>query len=659
LKKPQIIPLISLMMPIIFVIGYFVVHKPLDAPAAMALMLAVWRVLCAGLLIFLAGGIGYRLFSSQVLHPLANLALQVSLGLGVLSLGILGVGSLIGLPAWLLWIGFPVLLVVFLKPGWRSLRQLGGLANLWAGSNRLERWLAALCACLIGLPLLTALAPPLAFDALVSHLVLPQAYLALEKVAYLPWQIMSGMPQGMEMLYTWMLSLGGGEAAAALGWAIGLVGMLGLLGYLQQRLNERAAWVGLSSLLASFSLVKLLGIAYMDTLPFLYGVATLIVIDAWAREGGWRWLMLSGSLAGLAIGSKYTAGVLALSSLAAIAWHLRRSPEGKLKSLLVFGLTTCLVAAPWLIKNLVTTGNPFYPFFFEAGEMTPIRLAVYQAVEPFGNWLDLFFLPVRATLIGNQSSGGYMFSSGPLLLGLGCLCGLAYRKQTEEGRHSLTTASMLAGSGLVVWAIANQLSGNLIQTRYYISLFPAFACLAALGDFGLSQSPTRVLRPKIILNALLMLVLGLNLVEIGLEQTRTNPGPVVLGLKSQEQYLADNLGWFQPAMQAIRDLPDENQVLLLYEPRSFYCQPNCEPDEIMDRWKVTRAQTTNPETLRKAWIDEGFTHLLLYKFGLDFLVDSGDPNHLETDRSTLLNFLETLPDPINFGGVYQLYSLVE
>ena len=211
----------------------------------------------------------------------------------------------------------------------------------------------------------------------------------------------------------------------------------------------------------------------------------------------------------------------------------------------------------------------------------------------------------------------------------------------------------------MIWVIGNQLGGNLVQTRFYISVFPAFACLAALGDFALTRLELPQVRLGRIVNLLLAMALTFNFIEVGLATLKAGPGKVLTGLQSEADYLANNLGWYQPAMQAVKKLPEGSSTMLLYEPRSFYCLPVCESDEIMDRWKLTRAKFSDPQAIRQAWLDEGFTHLLFYKSGLEFLVESGDPNHSEQDLQSLLKFLQTLPDPVDFGGVYLLYSLVE
>ncbi len=639
------------------IVLYFVSHKPLTTGLAAALALILWRLVVALALISLGGAIGDLLYRRSSTHPLVSLALQAGLGLGAISLAVLIVGSTAGLPGWLLWLALPALLAILFRQVRAWWRQWRSLADLWRAQDRFSRWVAGLSGLLLLCTLLVALAPPVTFDSLTYHLVQPNAYLNDGRVAYLPWIVMTGMPQNTEMLYTWAIALGGNSAATTLAWFFGVITLVGLAGYLYQRLDGPSAWAGIACLLAGYTTSMVMGWGYVDWLVMLMGLGALATLDDWRRSGESSLLVLAGVFTGLAIGTKYTSGVLALAGSAGLLWHAWKRKASFVPAFLRYGLAAVLVALPWFLKNWLTTGNPLYPFLYPAGAVTPVRIQVYQNLPAWGNWLDFFLLPLRATYLGFDSGDGYMASIGPLLAGLGCLAWLAWGKLSGEGRQSLENAAGVGLAGLLVWAAGNRLSGNLIQTRYYFSVFPAFAVLGAYGYWGIRQVELPNIRLGRIVSALVILVLGLNLVEVGTSVSRQGALPVLLGIKDQESYLADNLGWFQPAMQAIRQLPAGDRTLLLFESRSLYCMPRCAPDEILDRWKRDRAALGDAEAIRQSWLKEGFTHVLFYRMGADFLVEANDPHHTPADLNALKSFLDTLPAPVDFGGVYQLYSL--
>src|SRR5690606_338128 len=79
------------------------------------------------------------------------------------------------------------------------------------------------------------------------------------------------------------------------------------------------------------------------------------------------------------------------------------------------------LALPSLLRNLLFTGNPFYPLLLPGGEMDAIRLGFYQGFAAQATWLDALLLPFRATWLGIEgghigTAPGYETSLGPLLL---------------------------------------------------------------------------------------------------------------------------------------------------------------------------------------------------------------------------------------------------
>jgi hypothetical protein len=691
-------PLIALLWLLFVIVLYYSGHKPAEPEQFLALLTVVWRLAVVALLSALAGGLGARIWKGATFHPLTRLALQVGLGFGLLGLGVLAVGATVGLPFWLPWLALIILVVVLRKSILSWLSNWQALGELWRESGPFERVLAGLLGVIFLVTLGVALAPPVHFDSLTYHFAMPNAYLRDGRVGYLAWIVMSGMPQNAEMLYTWAIALGGDPAAAVLCWSFGLLSALGLWGILRQGLNRRAAWVGVVALLAGFTPAWLLSGGYVDWLVFLLALGALALLIAWREDGSPHSLLLAGLFTGLAVGSKYTSAFLALAGVAVLVWHTWKQPRVFFKAALTYGLMALAVALPWFLKNILSTGNPFYPFFFLGGAMTPVRLQVYQHLPAWGNWLDFIFLPVRATYLGFEAGDGYMFAPGVLLLGLGALAWLAWKESpptppyqrgqesppippSKGGQESAThvfsyplyqgggggdsssslylfsTAAILSISGLLLWALGNQYSGNLIQTRYYFSIFPAFAILAAFGDWGLCRLQFGPVRMGRLAAALILLALSFTTIEVTLAGLRNGAPQAALGLKTQETYLAETLGWFQPALKAIRELPEGQRVQLIYEPRSLYCAPRCLPDEILDRWKRAWLSLGDAGAIRQSFRQEGITHLLVYSDGVKFLLENADPHHPPSDLEALEAFLSALPAPVSFGDVYKLYSL--
>lgn len=413
----------ALVWLLLMIILYYAGHKPAEPGQLAGLAQSAWRLLATTGLTLLAGGLGRRILKLDELPPLVRLALQAGLGFGLLSIGVLAVGSSLGLPAWLPWAAWLGLSLLMFRPILAWLREWHALAELWSASGAFERLLASLLGIIFLGALAVALAPPTHYDTLVYHLALPDTYLRVGRVSYLPWLMSWGMPQGAELLYTWAAGLGGIETGALMGWCFGLVAMVGLLGWLSQVFDARAAWVAAAALLGGLTPVVVLSSAYVEWLVFLQALGGLILLLEWVRSGRISRLALAGLFCGLAVGSKYTSAVLAAAGVVLLAWQLRRQPRLFLRQAFIFGGTALLAASPWFLKNLLATGNPLHPLFFNSGSVTAVSIKVYQGVQPFGDWLDILFLPLRATMLGFEAGPGYMFDSGWLLAGLGGLLG--------------------------------------------------------------------------------------------------------------------------------------------------------------------------------------------------------------------------------------------
>lgn len=657
-KSAKYLILIGTLLWIVLVIAaYYLVHKPLLPSQAFNLALAFGQFVVAVGLVSIGGGLGSYLLPDNNLNPLGRLALQAAFGLGVLSIGFLIVGSTLGVNPVLMWGIFLLLGGFFWRSAWRWLKSWKELLLRCYPTSRLE-WAIALGVGVILLSTLTkALAPPTKFDTLVYHLSLPQAYLEAGRIVYVPWLFYWGMPQITEMLFTWALTLAGKEAAIVLGWLIGLLALVGLFAYTKQRLGARPAWVAIAALLAGFTTAESLAWGYVGWMSILYGWSFLVVLECWISNGRRRDLLLAGIFAGLALGTKYTNGVLFLVGVGVIVWVCREKSLWEiLKNILRFGVVFLVASLPWLIKNFLATGNPAYPLLLPSGGVNQIRLTKYQGQALWGDWRDVIFLPFRATVYGLEGGAGYSASVGPLLLTLGALAWVGWKNRSDEQRSALRIIHMVAGLGLLVWIAAARFSGFLIQSRLYFSLFPVFAILAGAGFDALRYIKLPKIRLQRIVSVLVLLVFFFNVFNVSVNALKQGTLQNVLALQSDHDYLVTNLGWYAVVMKSIRDLPPDARVLMLWETRSLYCAPKCFPDEILDRWYNDITLMQSSEVILQSWRDAGYTHLLYYRLGADY-IRRKDTVYQSSDWQTLEILLSSLSQTDEFGDVYVLYSL--
>jgi hypothetical protein len=99
--------------------------------------------------------------------------------------------------------------------------------------------------------------------------------------------------------------------------------------------------------------------AYVDlTRTFLETTAVLAFLN-WHRKQDRIWLVLTGSLLGLAVAVKLLSLGTGLVVLALVLWQAKE----KFKDVLVFSGSLILVAGPWLVYGRWQAGSWLYPFF--------------------------------------------------------------------------------------------------------------------------------------------------------------------------------------------------------------------------------------------------------------------------------------------------------
>lgn len=653
-NTPLLYGLLTLASLLVAMLGYAYTHKPFMPENILGLLTALWQFFVAILTVTFAGGIGEYFLKLEDRTPLVRIALDVALGFPVLSIATLIVGSLLSLE--LLPLG-----ILLILTGILSRKSIATWLRLLTtiNSGQMGKYTTAIALMTLFIFLMQfgiSLAPSIRFDTLVYHFSLPKAFLQLGRILYLPNNMFWGMPQNTEMLYLLAMRFAGAESAALVSFLIGLIAVSGIAGYINERFGKIAAWTAVAAMLAGESLTITLSSGYVEWTVILFGWAALAALDGWFQSMNRKMLVLCGIYCGAAVGTKYTAGIILLGCLAVLAFL----PSGKgwqkrLSGLLTVGGLAVLVSFPWWLKNYIGTGNPFYPFFFSAGAMNEIRLFHYQNVPTWGDWRSVILLPWQATIWGAESKEGFSASIGAVFVGLSPLAWLDWKSRSDEQKMTIKIAVIFLFVGFVIWAIGSRFSGLLIQARLYFGIFPAWALLAGAGMEAVWKLRAMNIRFGRVAGVLVLLMLGFNLFATWTDFIARKPLGYVLRQETQQRYLVRNMGPYANVMETINELPPSSQVLMLWEARGYYCRPKCDADEVIDRWynDINTYQTS--EAVLQTWKEKGYSHLLLFQAGADFIRDS-DPRYTDDQWKKLDTILEELPSP-NFIGNYALYSL--
>jgi hypothetical protein len=186
-----------------------------------------------------------------------------------------------------------------------------------------------------------------------------------------------------------------------------------------------------------------------------------------------------------------------------------------------------------------------------------------------------------------------------------------------------------------------------------------WSVIAAMGWDAAAEMDWPRFRLQKLLSGLTTFMLALAAASLGADSLRFGAAAVVLGVKSEQAYLYERLGWHYAAMEAIGRLPSEASVQFLFEPRSYYAPPGrARPDGILDEWFHARRLIGDPAAIAGEWRAQGVTHVLVHVAGADFLRSEGKDPLTEADWSTFDEMVNEHLDQVeDFGGTYRLYSL--
>ena len=293
--------------------------------------------------------------------PGERIAIGFGLGTALVGVATLIVGRLGWLDPWFIRIGLGLTATVGVLT-----------AQPWRAFGRVREptfWLPGLViAPFVGVMILGSMLPAIDFDVLEYHLQGPKEYFQAGRIAFLPHNVYTNMPFGVEMLHLlgmevlndWWWGALAGQLLVAL-YAPAAAVLIASTAY--RAGSTRAAWIAAIVYLSTPWIYRLAVIAYVEG-PLCFYHAALV----WAafralndrsipRRPIWG---LLGLLAGGTMSCKYPAlisavipfGVLALID----AWR-SRCPA----LLFCYAAGWLIVIGPWLGKNVLDTGNPVYP----------------------------------------------------------------------------------------------------------------------------------------------------------------------------------------------------------------------------------------------------------------------------------------------------------
>ncbi|MGD8374876.1 MAG: glycosyltransferase family 39 protein [Acidobacteriota bacterium] len=479
---------------------------------------------------------------------------------------------------------------------WRGRPRSAGAADL------------VLRACLfvaMGLMLLEALAPPTAYDALRYHLRLPAIYAAEGRWTPVPYEFNGYFPQNVDMLFTLGFVLGAPAAAVLIHLVLGWLAAASS-GLLASRLAGPPAGWAAATIFYTMPVVAINSAwAYVDLGLAFFALLSVHALARWWQTEDGRWAILSGLLAGFALGTKYTgATVLVVGCVVILGRGVgeRRLPGRRLAAaLLLFATSGGLVATPWLARNAVLRANPVYPFaasIFGTPSGDTYRAERHRAVldrpeVPTRSVGDLVRLPWRLTMqpwVRDEMIGPALLVLLPLLFFTAC-------------GGSLWLLAVAVAWGLL-WLVLSP------QVRLYLH---GLGLLAAVAAVAWTRTRARGGWFAGLASGLAMLAVPAGVANLAvIQRGLSDPFPVVVGMESPGRYLARMVDGHRAIQFINENLPGEARVLFIGEIYGYYCRRDHVLGSKFDRAPIVDWIAGSPDL--PAFLDrlreERITHVL-------------------------------------------------
>ncbi|MCH7813218.1 MAG: hypothetical protein IID40_04265, partial [Planctomycetes bacterium] len=466
------------------------------------------------------------------------------------------------------------------------------------------------------------------------HLQMPKEYLAAGRIAYAPHNVYANFPANVEMLYLVCMVIEGDAIDAA--------GVCKMLNAWLAVLVVAAAWLigrqcspvtGLVTGIATAGagwLTYLSGVAYVENGMLFFGMLALAALFKGRADSqrAHRWVVLSGLFVGLACGCKYTAiGLIGLPLFVVLPIVVAGPMRRRVGSIVVFLVAALAAFAPWGIKNVTMTGDPFFPLAGSIvadhppgwGQAQSEHFAASHAPNPNertpGRRLAMFW---RRVLLDGDG-GPIRQRLGWSIFALACWASLTRRRD-----RWVQACWVMLFVQVVVW-----LWGTHLYARFAVPLL--IPLIGLIGNLLLETARAR--------RAVIVLLLLGTASSLGftarLYAQHLRPGGDWIDLEGATGLFTAGQGLGHEHLAVINgDLPDDARVLMLGDARAFYFRRQVDYCVVFNRNPLVTLLRDGADAARVVdWlVDRGYTHVLVNWSEIRRLGKSGYGFPPEIDR---------------------------
>jgi len=475
-----------------------------------------------------------------------------------------------------------------------------------------------------------ATVPPVSRDALTYHLAIPKLYLKHGGVYEIPFMPHSYFPMNLELLYLIPLYFGNDIIPKYIHFVFALLTAFLIFSYLWKRINLHYGLLGVIFFLSIPVIAKLSITVYVDLGLMFFSTASLLLLLRWIQDGfPLKFLILSASFCGLALGTKYN-GLITLFLLTLFVPFLySRYTQGKKPGFLkaagcgiLFLSVALLFFSPWMIRNHLWTNNPIYPLYehWLNPENAIYRQAVdfltYRSLVYHETWWQMALLPVRVFFQGQDGNPQYFDGRlNPFLLLLPFIAFYRIGRDPKVIRNE-KKIMLIFGALFFVFGFFS----SALRIRYISPIIPPLVILSIFGikKMALTVSENYSGTIKHIALGIIFALVSLSLCMNGsyiLNQFRyAAPFSYLKGTVTRDQYIVRYRPEYATMRYMNENLPADVRILFIYlGNRGYYCDREYVFDMNNNRSTLHQLvkMSDKPEKILGGLREMGITHLLI------------------------------------------------
>lgn len=590
-------------------------------------------ILCFSLGVFLL-----RLFRFESMENMESNAFAFALGFGAVCYWILLLAFLHLLNLLALTVSWTAAAVLVAPEATNRVRRIaalpGRIRQAWGRASTTGKVVVCVSLVIAGFSFINTLTPAWDYDGLMYHLVGPKLFIEAGRIFPFPDNWYINGPFTIEMIFSLGLVFGDDVFPKLIHFSLGTLYVLTSYLLARRVLNREHAWLVLALIMGIPILPILAGFAYIDLGWSAFEVLAVLAFIIGIEDRGNGYLILSGTLCGLAMGSKYLGlqGLCVLGLLLLLV-RWREGWRVMLESAFYFGVPAIIVASPWYIKNAIWLENPVFPFFLGGLGWSPARLGLYQSyLQSFGygrSALDYFLLPVH--VYTHPERFGAVMNQIDIPNPLFILACFAFFLKKTRAIFLLLAISALR---FILWSVGSQ------QTRFLMPIFPLIAVMTVYVLHAFFPERTKLVRYRFAVSSLCVALLAIPLFYQAIYTGLYRPFDVIIGTESRGHYLSRVVGNYPAITYAEENLEPERRILLFGDGQGYYCLPNCVPDPDHFRWAGEIAKLESTGDLGTWFSEHALGYLVLNREYLDFLLQHDPEGVLELALRRLIDWGE-------------------